>query len=334
MRNRPVTSVLYADDTGSNPVLNCSVEGSARFPRVNCIHESLPRRPHLSAPPHNIGAEMCRNQGPGMSAPLRIRAIMLDWAGTTVDHGSVAPVIALQTLFAEHGIALASEEARSGMGLLKRDHIRATLAVPRVHAQWAKNTGREPGETEVQSLFAEFGPVQVKIISRHSHVIPGVAATVREWQNRGIRIGSSTGYTREMLEPVLEQAAREGYTPDASVCPDEVSAGRPAPWMMMKNAEILGVYPLRACVKIGDTVVDIEEGRNAGMWTIGLTRTGNLIGLEQSEWEQLPAVEKQARLDHATRTLRNAGADFVVEDLASCEEALVNIEDHLRKNPN
>ncbi|HTX42226.1 MAG TPA: phosphonoacetaldehyde hydrolase [Acidobacteriaceae bacterium] len=268
-----------------------------------------------------------------MTAPVRIRAIMLDWAGTTVDHGSVAPVIALQTLFAQYGIALSGEEARSGMGLLKRDHIRATLAVPRVRAQWTANTGREPGETEVQSLFAEFGPVQMKIVAQHSHLIPGVAAIVQEWQSRGIRIGSSTGYTRQMLEPVLEQAAREGYAPDASVCPDEVSAGRPAPWMMMKNAEILGVYPPRACVKIGDTVVDIEEGRNAGMWTIGLTRTGNLIGLEQSEWEQLPDSEKQSRLNGATTALRNAGADFVVEDLASCGEALAAIEDRLHRTP-
>jgi phosphonoacetaldehyde hydrolase len=268
-----------------------------------------------------------------MRAPLRIRAIMLDWAGTTVDHGSVAPVIALQTLFAQHGIALSGEEARSGMGLLKRDHIRATLAVPRVRAAWTANTGREPGEAEVRSLFAEFGPVQLQIVAEHSHLIPGVAATVHDWQSRGIRIGSSTGYTREMLEPVLQQAAREGYTPDASVCPDEVPAGRPAPWMMMKNAELLGVYPPRACVKIGDTVVDIEEGRNAGMWTIGVTRTGNLIGLEQSEWEQLAAAEKQARLAHAASTLRDAGADFVVEDLASCGEALATIDDHLHKNP-
>jgi phosphonoacetaldehyde hydrolase len=268
-----------------------------------------------------------------MSAPLRIRAIMLDWAGTTVDYGSVAPVIALQTLFAQHGIALSSQDARSGMGLLKRDHIRATLAVPRVRAQWTANTGREPGEEEVRALFQEFGPVQLKIVAEHSHLIPGVADTVRRWQSRGILIGGSTGYTREMLEPVLEQAAREGYTPDASVCPDEVSAGRPAPWMMMKNAELLGVYPPRACVKIGDTVVDIEEGRNAGMWTIGLTRTGNLIGLEPSEWEQLPEMEKQTRLADAARTLRDAGADFVAEDLASCEEALATIEDYLLKDP-
>lgn len=255
---------------------------------------------------------------------------MLDWAGTAVDHGSVAPVLALQTLFAQHGISLSLEDARRDMGLLKRDHIRAILASPGVRAKWAAITGSEPSEAEVHSLFAEFGPLQMEIIAQHSTLIPGVVETVKEWQSRGLRIGSTTGYTRSMLEPVLAQAARDGYQPDASVCPDEVSAGRPAPWMLMQNAQLLDVYPPSVCVKIGDTVIDIEEGKNAGMWTIGLTRTGNLIGLNRQQWEQLPETEKEVRLSRAKKTLLDAGADFVAEDLASCGEALAAIEKHLR----
>lgn len=265
----------------------------------------------------------------GSTNQSHIRAIMLDWAGTAVDHGSVAPVLALQALFANHGISLSMEDARRDMGLLKRDHIRAILGYPGVRAQWTANTGSEPREPQVHSLFAEFGPLQMEIIAQHSTLISGVVETVSEWQSRGLRIGSSTGYTRSMLEPVLAQAARDGYRPDSSVCPDEVSAGRPAPWMLMKNAEMLGVYPLSACVKIGDTVIDIEEGRNAGMWTIGLTRTGNLIGLDREQWEQLPEAEKVALLNRAKQTLLDAGADFVAEDLASCGEALFAIEEHL-----
>jgi phosphonoacetaldehyde hydrolase len=98
----------------------------------------------------------------------------------------------------------------------------------------------------------------------------------------------------------------------------------------MKNAEILNVYPLSACVKIGDTVIDIEEGKSAGMWTIGLTRTGNLIGLDRQQWEELPETEKDVQLSRAKKTLLDAGADFVAEDLASCGEALAAIEKHLR----
>lgn len=261
--------------------------------------------------------------------PLCVRAVILDWAGTAVDHGSIAPIIALQTLFSKHGITLSTEDARRNMGLLKRDHIRAILAIPNVRAKWSAMAGQEPGEAEVYTLFEEFGPLQMEIIVEHSQLIPGVAETVRDWQSRGLRVGSTTGYTRSMLAPVLAQAAEQGYIPDASVCPDEVGAGRPAPWMLMKNAQLLDIYPPSACVKIGDTVIDIEEGKNAGMWTIGLTRTGNLVGLNQEQWEQLSVAEKKVQLDRATKILLQAGADYVAEDLASCNEALIEIEECL-----
>jgi phosphonoacetaldehyde hydrolase len=267
-----------------------------------------------------------------MTASLRVRAIMLDWAGTTVDHGSIAPVLALQTLFSNHGIEVSTGDARRDMGLLKRDHIQAILALPGISAKWSAITGHEPGEADVLSLFEEFGPLQMSIIAEHSQLIPGVAEIVRDWQSRGIRIGSTTGYTRKMLAPVLAQAARQGYAPDASVCPDEVGGGRPAPWMLMKNAQLLDVYPPSACVKIGDTVADVEEGKNAGMWTIGLTRSGNLVGLKSEQWEQLPKEEKEIQLARAREILLDAGADFVAEDLASCNPALADIEERLKQS--
>jgi phosphonoacetaldehyde hydrolase len=261
-----------------------------------------------------------------MKTPQRIRAVMLDWAGTTVDHGSIAPVIALQTLFARHRIQLAAEDARRDMGLLKRDHIRGILTLPNIREEWRNVTGQPPTEAEVDSLFHEFGPLQMQIIVKHSTLIPGVVEVVGRWQERGLLIGTTTGYTREMLAPVLQHAADGGYRPDASVCPDEVGAGRPAPWMLMRNAQLLGVYPPASCVKIGDTVSDIEEGKNAGMWTIGLTRTGNLIGLDAVSWEQLSEYEKQVRLKNAEEIMRGAGADFVVEDLTECDRILAQID--------
>jgi len=260
----------------------------------------------------------------------RVRAVMLDWAGTTVDYGSMAPVLALGTLFEKHGIVLCDEDARRSMGLLKRDHIQAILALPNIRSEWSAITGREPGEADLDALFAEFGPLQMKIILQHSQLIDGAVEAVKSWQQQGLRVGTTTGYTRAMLAPVLVQAAEGGFRPDASVCPDEVGAGRPAPWMLMRNAQMLGVYPPSACVKIGDTVSDIEEGRNAGMWTIGLTRTGNLIGLDQDQWAQLPEAAKQVQLRHAENALLKAGADFIAEDLASCTQILSHIQDRLR----
>jgi phosphonoacetaldehyde hydrolase len=261
-----------------------------------------------------------------MKTSPRIRAVMLDWAGTTVDHGSIAPVLALKTLFAKHGIALSTQDARQDMGLLKRDHIQAILALPDLRAEWSALFGSEPEAKDVSRLFEEFGPLQMEIIAEHSQVIEGVADVTRKWQNRGVLIGSTTGYTREMLAPVLTGAAANGYRPDASVCPDEVGAGRPAPWMLARNAQLLNVYPPSSCVKIGDTISDIEEGRNAGMWTIGLTRTGNMIGLDAESLAQLTATEKEILLKRAASEMLAAGADFVAEDLPACDGLLEQIE--------
>ncbi len=267
-----------------------------------------------------------------MNKSIQLRAVMLDWAGTTVDHGSIAPVLALQTLFSNHGIALSTEDARHDMGLLKRDHIQAILALANVRADWQRRFGNEPGTEDVLTLFEEFGPLQMEIVTRHSQVIDGVADVVGRWQTRGLRIGSSTGYTREMLAPVMAQASGHGYKPDASVCPDEVGAGRPAPWMLARNAQLLEVYPPSLCVKIGDTISDIEEGRNAGMWTIGLTRTGNMIGLDAPAVAALPDNERADLISRAESTLYSSGAHFVAEDLAACDAILARIETLLNEN--
>src|SRR3984957_1478543 len=264
-----------------------------------------------------------------MKQTTHIRAVMLDWAGTTVDHGSIAPILALQTLFAKHAITLSMEDARRDMGLLKRDHIQAILALPNISSEWHTHFGKKPGTEEVSRLFDEFGPLQMAIITQHSQLIEGVVDVVRNWQNRGILIGSSTGYTREMLVPVLAQAAAGGYRPDASVCPDEVGAGRPAPWMLARNAQLLNVYPPSSCVKIGDTVLDIEEGLNAGMWTIGLTRTGNMIGLDAVDLAKLSIAQKEALLKQAATEMLEAGADFVAEDLSACTPLLTEIQTKL-----
>jgi len=261
-----------------------------------------------------------------MNQPNRLKAVMLDWAGTTVDHGSVAPVVALQTLFASKGVTLSAEDARRDMGLLKRDHIQAILQLPHVRLDWHNRFGQEPGLAEVAALYEEFGPIQMEIITRHSQLIEGVAQAVLQWQRRGLRIGSSTGYTREMLAPVMRQAEAQGYKPDASVCPDEVGAGRPAPWMLTRNAQLLEVYPPSTIVKVGDTISDIEEGRNAGMWTIGLSRTGNMLGLTASEVDSLPESQRRALIAQAESTLLSHGADFVAEDLPGCDAILTKIE--------
>ncbi len=260
-----------------------------------------------------------------------VKAVILDWAGTTVDHGSLAPVRVLQEIFASRGVPISEEEARRDMGVLKIDHIRKILFAPRVAARWRDIVKREPNEADVESLFANFIPLQLECMVKYSSVIDGVAATVARIRKRGIKIGSTTGYTRAMLEMVLKPAAAQGYGPDCAITPDNVGGGRPHPWMIFANAIRMKIEPLEAIVKIGDTPVDIEEGLHAGVWTVGVARTGNMIGLSAEDFAALAPAERASRLENARAALLAAGAHEVIDAVADCEHAIDAIEARIRR---
>ncbi|MFZ0890344.1 MAG: phosphonoacetaldehyde hydrolase [Candidatus Binataceae bacterium] len=259
-----------------------------------------------------------------------LRAAVLDWAGTTVDHGSLAPVRTIQRVFAQWGVSIAVADARRDMGLLKKDHIRKILSIPAVSDAWRARFGHPPAEADVEGVFADFVPLQLACLAEHCAVIDGVVGTVARLRRRGLRIGSTTGYTREILDLLMRYAAEQGYQPDCAITPDEVGGGRPHPWMIFENAIRLQVEPLAAIVKIGDTPADIEEGLRAGVWTVGVARTGNMVGLSASDFAALPATEREKRLERARIQLSEAGAHAVIDSLSDCEPALEEIEKRLR----
>lgn len=259
----------------------------------------------------------------------RVRAVIFDLAGTTVDFGSRAPVSALLELLGRYGIELTAEEVRLAMGIHKKDHLRSLLQSREVTAQWRAAHGSAPEESHVERLFAEFLPIQTAAIGRHSDVIPGVSETISQLRKRGIRIGATTGYTREMVRGLLRDVAPHGFQPDHLVCSDEVPAGRPAPWMAVTSAMKLGIYPLEACVSVGDTVADIEAGLNAGMWTVGITWAGNEVGLSEAECESLGPDELTRRVTRATERLGGAGAHFVIESVQDLLPVIEAIESRM-----
>ena len=255
-----------------------------------------------------------------------IAMAVFDWAGTAVDHGSLAPVRTLQKVFARHGLDVADAVIRRDMGLAKRDHIRKLLRESEVAELWRASSRPAATETDVETLYADFIPLQTACLLDYAEVIDGVIPVVDALRGRGVRIGGTTGYTRPMLD-ALEAAARsQGYALDASLCPEDVGAGRPHPFMCYQLAVRLKAAPLWSCVKIGDTISDIEEGRAAGMWTIALSRTGNMVGLSLADWQALPGYEQTAALSAATASLAPHHAHFVAPGVADIQPALAEIE--------
>ena len=258
-----------------------------------------------------------------------VRAVVFDWAGTTVDYGSRAPVEAFVEAFRRRGVELSVREARGPMGAAKRDHIRELLSSEDVRERWREANGCLPSGEDVGAVYEEFLPLQIESAAEHAKLVPGTAEVVEALRARGIRIGSSSGYGHEIMAKVLSSAREQGYEPDALVCPEDVPAGRPYPWMMFKNAMDLGVYPMSACVKAGDTITDVEEGLNAGAWTVGFARSGNELGLSEKETEALNQRELAARSDGVYERMYRAGAHYVVDTIADLPAVLDSIEARL-----
>jgi phosphonoacetaldehyde hydrolase len=260
-----------------------------------------------------------------------VQGVVLDWSGTTLDYGCFAPTVVFVQLFKEQGVEITMEQARRPMGAYKRDHIAQIMAMPDVAVRWESVHGHLPGDQDVQSLYETFIPRQIDSIVEYADLIPNVKETVDAFHSLGLKVGSCTGYTRAMMEPLLPEAKKRGYNPDAVVCPDEVAGGRPAPWMCYHNAMKLGIYPMESMVKIGDTFIDIAEGLNAGMWTIGLAMTGNELGLTEAEVTALPRESLQTRLTPIYRKMYEAGAHYVIDSLADTLPILDQINTRLAR---
>lgn len=248
-----------------------------------------------------------------MSFP--VKAVIFDWAGTMIDYGCTAPVRALVEVFAGEGIALSADEARRDMGKAKLDHLRALLADASVRPRWVALKGGAPDDADVERIYARLEPA-MKAAAAGSRLIPGAAETAAALRALGIKIGSGTGYTREMITDILPHAAAQGYAPEVVVCAGETPSGRPAPLMAWKALIELDAWPAQACIKVDDAPVGIEEGRLAGCWTVGVSASGNGVGLDRETLQALPADDRRARIAKAEAALKTAGADFVVEDVS------------------
>jgi phosphonoacetaldehyde hydrolase len=248
--------------------------------------------------------------------------VIFDWAGTMVDFGCRAPVAALLDVFARHGVKLDEPTARADMGKAKVDHVRALLARGDVAAAWRAAKGVAPGEADVAAVMADLGPLMRSAAAEAAALIPGAAETAAALRAAGLKVASSTGYSREMMVPVLARAAEQGYAPDHLVCSGETPAGRPSPLMIYKACAELGVWPLARVVKVDDSEAGVAEGRAAGCFSVGLSASGNGMGLSLSAFAQLDPRERGTRLASVEASLKAAGADLVIETIADLIPAL------------
>ena len=260
-----------------------------------------------------------------MNRTAVIKLVVFDWAGTTVDYGSSAPSEVFDRVFTRAGLYFTREEISRPMGMEKKAHIRELLASESGNRQWLEAYGAPWTEADVEQLYQEFEDTLCQVVAEYSTPLPGVVETVRRLREQGLKIGSTTGYTSQMMEQVLPRAKSLGYEADCVVTPDITGASRPTPFMLYECMRRLNVYPPAAVVKVGDTVVDIQEGKNAGAWSVGILTGSNLLGLTQAEYQAMPLEELERRKQKAAERYMEAGADLVIDAIRDLPDAVSEI---------
>ena len=264
----------------------------------------------------------------------KVKALILDWSGTTADAYVVAPAVVFVDVFKKQGVEISMAEARGPMGLRKDLHIKALTEVPEIRERWKGVKGKYPDQADVDAMFADFVPMQLDCLRQYTTLLPGVAEVTQRLQKQGIKIGSSTGFTRSMVDILEEEAAKQGYKPDASVAGDEVVHGaRPGPFMVYKNLDMLGVYPIQSVVKVDDTTSGVGEALECRL--LG-RRRGALFQLHGHRHAAksptaLSDEEIERRLAKTRDILRKAGAHYVIDSLADIEPVIDDINARLAR---
>lgn len=261
----------------------------------------------------------------------KIECILMDWAGTAVDYGCFAPVASFMSAFAEKGLTINVTQTRKPMGLPKIQHIRELLTMPEVNKQFVERYQRAWTEEDVVELNRLFEKYLFASLTEYTDPIPGVIATLEKLRSAGLKIGSTTGYTREMMDVVLPAALEKGYCVDYCATPNLLPAGRPAPYMIFENLTKLAVPCLDTVVKVGDTIADIQEGVNAKVWSVGIILGSNEMGLTEAEVKAMPAAELENRMNEVRERMLAAGASYVIRSIEELPALIETINSQLNK---
>ena len=256
----------------------------------------------------------------------KISCVIMDWAGTAVDFGCFAPLNAFLKVFSEEkGIDITYRQAREPMGLLKIDHIKAILNMPEVNEKFRARYGRDWNMEDINEMYVSFEKHLFASLSNFTTPIPGVLDTIKELRESGIKIGSTTGYTQAMMDVVRPGAAAKGYVVDNLVTPDNLPAGRPAPYMIYKNMIDLAIPSVDNVVKVGDTIADIKEGVNAKVWSIGIITGSNEMGITEEEYNRRTPDELAALKQEVRERMMVAGAHFVLDNITELPACIEKI---------
>lgn len=262
-----------------------------------------------------------------------VKALILDWSGTTADRYVIAPAVVFVDVFQKHGVPISMMEARGPMGLRKDLHIKALTEMPEIRERWKSAKGSYPTQKDVDAMFNDFVPMQLECLGKYTELLPGTAATVDKMRSDyGVKIGATTGFLRSMVDVLLRDAKKQGFEPDATVAGDEVEHGaRPAPFMVYKNLDLLNVSPIQSVIKVDDTASGVGEALNAGCWGVGIAKYSNYMDVDSYEHEaKITPVDWARRLEKSRDILTKTGAHYVIDEFTELPGVIEDVNRRLK----
>jgi phosphonatase-like hydrolase len=193
-----------------------------------------------------------------------LELVIFDLGGTTIRDSGQVPE-AFEAALRADGIQVSSEEIQQARGASKREVIRRFV-------EHRFPPGDPIIQAQTEEIFCAFCEnLAARFAASGVQVLPGVEATFAWLRSQQVKIAINTGFDRAITTLILQAVGWDPDTVQTVVCGDDVSQGRPAPYLIFHAMESLGVTDVHRTAVVGDTVLDLQAGWNAGVrWSIGV----------------------------------------------------------------
>ena len=247
----------------------------------------------------------------------RIKLCIFDLGGTIVDKYSLSPFISLKHAFKNKRINVNNHLIYKDMGMNKKEHIGEILNDKYTRRIWFKLYGEYPNSSSMMSVYDEFIKYQMDEGISNIEILPETKNTINWLKDNNISIGATTGFSKPIMSAIKEKLIDEDIHIDkyvSSTCLGK--PGRPNPHMMNEIINSLSIADPKRVIKVDDTCVGIEEGKNAGTLTIGVAKwSTNMKMTDYSQEKNMSKEEYVERLKNSREELWKANPDYVIDDL-------------------
>jgi len=264
---------------------------------------------------------------------MKVKACIFDLGGTIVDRYSITPLKSLIETFKRHNINISNDLIFKDMGIDKKIHIANILDDTNIYQKWFKQYKRNPEYDDVLKLHQIFKNIQVKK-SHKIDIIPETYGIFEYLKKNNIKIGTTTGFDKNNADIIGNVLNTNICKIDNIVSSTCVEKSRPHPNMIHKNMIDLGIVDPRTMIKIDDTNVGIKEGKNAGLWTVGVARWSTYMNVLPQNYNNMNDIVIGERLKKSKEKLKQSRPDFIIETLDELPNIIETINIYNSENMN